>query len=306
MPSILHQTLCELFHARPHLAAELLEAARLLPTAANVEGELLPADLSQSSAPEYRADVVVKLSGDAEMTVIIEAQLQPDPTKPFSWPVYVAVAQSQRRGKVALLVLTLDESTARWAARPVAVGITGTLRPVVIGPKSLPVVTELSQAIENPEIAVLSALAHGRRKVGAQVGRVAAEAARSLDAERRRLYTDLILQHLNGAARRALETLMIKDWQPESEFLRAIDARQEAAIEARGEARGEARAEARGVRRVLAKLLKLKFGPLPAEVTLRVENAKLDELNVWSDRILEAKTLAEVFQPASPANGSMA
>ena len=298
MPSILHQTLCELFHARPHLAAELLEAARLLPTAANVEGELLPADLSQSSAPEYRADVVVKLSGDAEMTVIIEAQLQPDPTKPFSWPVYVAVAQSQRRGKVALLVLTLDESTARWAARPVAVGITGTLRPVVIGPKSLPVVTELSQAIENPEIAVLSALAHGRRKVGAQVGRVAAEAARSLDAERRRLYTDLILQHLNGAARRALETLMIKDWQPESEFLRAIDARQEAAIEARG--------EARGVRRVLAMMLKLKFGPLPAEVTLRVENAKLDELNVWSDRILEAKTLAEVFQPASSANGSMA
>ncbi len=117
MPSILHQTLCELFHARPHLAAELLEAARLLPTAANVEGELLPADLSQSSAPEYRADVVVKLSGDAEMTVIIEAQLQPDPTKPFSWPVYVAVAQSQRRGKVALLVLTLDESQKAYLAR---------------------------------------------------------------------------------------------------------------------------------------------------------------------------------------------
>ena len=88
--------------------------------------------------------------------------------------------------------------------------------------------------------------------------------------------------------------LNLKDWQPESEFLRAIDARQEAAI------------EVCGVRRVLAKLLKLKFGPLPAEVTLRVENAKLDELNVWSDRILGAKTLAEVFQPASSANGSMA
>jgi hypothetical protein len=196
----------------------------------------------------------VKLSGAAEMTVIIEAQLQPDPTKPFSWPVYVAVAQSQRRGKVALLVLTLDESTARWAARPVAVGITGTLRPVVIGPKSLPVVTELSPGpSRTPRSRCYRPLAHGRRKVGAQVGRAAAAAARSLDAERRRLYTDLILQHLNGAARRALETLMIKDWQPESEFLRAIDARQEAAIEARGEARGEARAEARGVRRVLAK-----------------------------------------------------
>ena len=92
--------------------------------------------------------------------------------------------------------------------------------------------------------------------------------------------------------------LNLKDWQPESEFLRALDARQEAAIEARG--------EARGVRRALANLLARRFGPLPAEVTRRVENAKLDELNVWSDRLLEAKTLAEVFQPASPANGSMA
>jgi hypothetical protein len=298
MPSTLHQTLCELFQTRPHLAAELLQAARLLPTAADVEGELLPGDLSQSAAPEYRADVVVKLTGATDMTVIVEAQLQPDPTKVYSWPVYVSVAQSQRRGKVALLVLTLDESTARWAEKPVPVGITGTLRPVVIGPKSLPVVTELTQAQENPEIAVLSALAHGRRKVGAQVGRVAAEAARTLDAERRRLYTDLILKHLNRAARRALEKLMIKDWQPESEFLRAIDARQEAAIEARG--------EARGLRRVLADQLKRRFGPLPDEVAQRVANAKLDELNVWTMALLEAKTLAEVFQPAPHTNGSVA
>jgi hypothetical protein len=306
MPSTLHQTLCELFHTRPHLAAELLQAARLLPTASDVEGELLPGDLSQSAAPEYRADVVVKLTGAAEMTVIIEAQLQPDPAKPFSWPVFVAVAQSQRRGKVALLVLTLDESTARWAARPLAVGITGTLRPVVIGPKSLPVVTELGQAQENPEIAVLSALAHGRRKVGAQVGRVAAEAARSLDAERRRLYTDLILQHLTRAARRGLETLMIKDWQPESEFLRAIDARQEAAIEARGKEIGKEIGKELGVQEMLVGMLKRRFGPLPAEVTQRVEKAKLDELAVWSDRLLEAKTLAEVFQSAPRVNGSVA
>ncbi|MCK6520781.1 DUF4351 domain-containing protein [Myxococcota bacterium] len=308
MPSALHQTLCELFHARPHLAAELLASARLLPSAEEVQGELLPGDLSQSAAPEYRADVVVRLTGATEMTVIVEAQLQPDPTKAYSWPVYVSVAQSQRRGKVALLVLTLNESTARWAAQPVPVGITGTLRPVVIGPKSLPVVTELAQAQENPEIAVLSALAHGRRKVGAQVGRVAAEAARTLDAERRRLYTDLILQHLNRAARRALEKLMIKDWQPESEFLRAIDARQEAAIEARGEARGKELGKELGkqlgVRELLVRLLRQRFGSLPPEVAGRVEAAQLDELNLWTSRLLEARSLAEVFEGAAKGGSS--
>ena len=88
--------------------------------------------------------------------------------------------------------------------------------------------------------------------------------------------------------------LNLNDWQPESEFLRAIDARQEAAI------------EARGVREVLVGMLEPRFGPLPAEVTLRVENARFEELKGWSARLLEAKTLAEVFQPASPANGSTA
>ena len=87
--------------------------------------------------------------------------------------------------------------------------------------------------------------------------------------------------------------LNLKDWQPESEFLRAIDARQEAAI------------EARAVRRVLTKALVRRFGPLTVEVTQRVESAKLDELNDWSDRVLDAKTLAEVFQPASHPNGSV-
>ena len=101
-------------------------------------------------------------------------------------------------------------------------------------------------------------------------------------------------------------SLNLKDWQPESEFLHAIDARQEAAIEARGYKRGYKRGYERGVRRALANLLARRFGPLPAEVSLNVENAKLGELNVWSDRLLEAKTLAEFFQPASPANGSMA
>ena len=47
---------------------------------------------------------------------------------------------------------------------------------------------------------------------------------------------------------------MIKDWQPESEFLRAIDARQEAAI------------EARAVRRVLTNLLVRRCGPLTVAI----------------------------------------
>jgi hypothetical protein len=92
--------------------------------------------------------------------------------------------------------------------------------------------------------------------------------------------------------------LNLKDWQPESEFLRALDARQEAAIEARG--------KEIGVQEMLVGMLKRRFGPLPSEVVQRVENARRDELNVWTMALLDAKSLAEVLQPAPHTNGSVA
>ena len=106
--------------------------------------------------------------------------------------------------------------------------------------------------------------------------------------------------------------LNLKDWQPESEFLRALDARQEAAIEARGYERAFERAFERGfklglvqgVQLVVLQMLDQRFGPLPAIVAKRIDRATFAELNIWSARLLDAKTLAEVFQPASRAKSS--
>ena len=69
--------------------------------------------------------------------------------------------------------------------------------------------------------------------------------------------------------------------------------------EARGEARGailgrtEGRAE--GQRSVLSKLLKLKFGPLPAAAQERVARAGSPELEAWADRVLTAASLDEIW-----------
>ena len=38
-----------------------------------------------------------------------------------------------------------------------------------------------------------------------------------------------------------------------------------------------------------------RFGPLPAEVTARMEDADTDALEAWADRLLDARTLDEVF-----------
>jgi predicted transposase YdaD len=60
--------------------------------------------------------------------------------------------------------------------------------------------------------------------------------------------------------------------------------------------RKEGREEGReGARDILRKLLLLKFGELDAETEQRLQRASLGELTRWSDRVLDAPRLAEVF-----------
>lgn len=66
-----------------------------------------------------------------------------------------------------------------------------------------------------------------------------------------------------------------------------------------GRAEGRAEGEQVGIRKgelaVLLRLLTSKFGRLPDEVVDRLERADVDQLLTWSDRVLTASTLDEVF-----------
>lgn len=72
--------------------------------------------------------------------------------------------------------------------------------------------------------------------------------------------------------------------------------------EGRREGREEGREEGiqlgeeRRLRQMLAKLLSGRFGPLDAATEARLQNASLETLDHWSDRILTASTLDEVFR----------
>ncbi len=49
---------------------------------------------------------------------------------------------------------------------------------------------------------------------------------------------------------------------------------------------------------VLQRLLTRRFGPLPADCVARIQAASSGQLEQWSDQVLDARTLAEVFDPA--------
>lgn len=69
----------------------------------------------------------------------------------------------------------------------------------------------------------------------------------------------------------------------------------EAKGRAEGEAKGRAVGEASAKRSMLGKLLRLKFGDLSATATARLEAATDEELELWTERVLTASSLDELF-----------
>jgi hypothetical protein len=242
---MLHEAIVTLFRNRPTLAAELLVRVGV-PVPHAGEGCVHEADLTQLVPTEYRADlVVVHGEGMDGVAVVVEVQLAQDPDKPFVWPLYEAALRARLRRPVCVLVVTVDEAVARWAATPVLLGPSGSrFVPVVLGPAAVPWVTGDEAALA-PELAVLSALAHGREPGAAPVALSAIGAALCLDGERAKLYHDLVMQHLGEALRAELEALMATGkYEYQSEFARKYIAQ--------GEAQGEVRGKAEALIAVLA------------------------------------------------------
>lgn len=62
--------------------------------------------------------------------------------------------------------------------------------------------------------------------------------------------------------------------------------------------KGRQEGQQEGEARLLLRLLTRRFGELPADTVTRIQRADLPQLEAWSDRVLDARSLAEVFQPS--------
>jgi hypothetical protein len=281
-----------------------------------VEGVIIDTDLSEAVPAEYRADAAILLRGAVELAVVIEVQLQQDKDKKWSWPAYLTLTRARQRCPAAVLVLTRDPGTARWAAEPISLGPDAMMRPIVMGPAQVPLVTDPAQAQASPELAVLSVIAHGGEPEVVEVGRVAIDAIANVDESRKRLYTDLIFEKVAPEFSRILKEYVMENWEPRSEFLRELnaearaEARAEALVEGeaigevrgvaigevRGVAIGEVRGVAIGVCRTLRTVLHLRFGALTPEQEARLQAASLDTLDRWTSRALTAPSIDAALQ----------
>ena len=87
-----------------------------------------------------------------------------------------------------------------------------------------------------------------------------------------------------------------EEWKAEGLAEGLAEGRRLGAQEGRQAGRREGRQE--GEARVLRKLLVRRFGPLPSAVEARLVGAGEADLERWTDRLLDARTLDDIFDDA--------
>lgn len=289
MPSHLHEALLVLFRNRPTPAPELLRDALHFELPPFTEARIDSADLTEVKPAEYRADLVVLLlDGVPVYGIVVEAQLARDPRKKFVWPIYATSLRARLEVPVSVLVVTADDGVARWAAQPIDLGGSNVFRPFVLGPSGVPAIVDEAQARADPELAVFSAIAHGRDQnvsKAAQIALAAQLGTLVLDAERGRMYFDLVFDSLSEAAQKELRAMDPAKYEYRSEFAK------------RYIGLGRAEGELHGRAALLQRLLTRRFGPLPATATERLSAASIDELDAIGERLLSAQSLDEALGP---------
>lgn len=203
VPSPRHLGLVALFARTPGLVAALLHRVGVtLPPfdAVAAAGN----DLGQPGLSERRVDLALRFTraGATVAAALVEVQLGRDPDKRFTWPAYWINLRDQLRCEVHLLVVTLDRGLAAWCRRPIE-SPQFRFAPLVIGPDEIAAVTAPAEIALSPELAVLSAMVHGRGDPA--LVRSVLNGLQALDASIRSHYIALVLSVFGGGARRTKE-----------------------------------------------------------------------------------------------------
>ncbi|MBL8724549.1 MAG: DUF4351 domain-containing protein [Planctomycetes bacterium] len=66
-----------------------------------------------------------------------------------------------------------------------------------------------------------------------------------------------------------------------------------------GRAKGRVEGRVEGRIETLRRQLTKRFGPLPSELDSRLDQATPEQVDLWTDRILDARSLSELFAGAS-------
>jgi hypothetical protein len=157
--------------------------------------------------------------------------------------------------------------------------------------KVAPVVTDPTVAARWPELAVLSAMAHGQSEQGAAIAAAALPAILGLDDDRARFFGDLVLNSLNKANWRSLEGSSKGD-----EYLSELAKKYVAWGRAEEGAEGRAETRARDILTVLRARGIVVSDSARERILAQKDPERLER---WLERALVAPSIAEVLDDPS-------
>ncbi|MEV0617161.1 hypothetical protein AB0I81_27835 [Nonomuraea sp. NPDC050404] len=291
-----HEYLIELIRNRPSLVTTLLNEVGVTVPSFD-EARLSAADFTYCRPTEYRADSVVVLFRDNEpvRAVVLEVQRKYDEDKVWSWPVYMATLRAIQKCPVVLLVFCEDDKTAMDCKKPIHMGHPGwVLSPVVAATGDVPRVTDVQQALADPELAALSAIVHGDPTT-AEGRRILSTffQAGALRKEGLPGYSELVIMlqptldvtkffKEYGMALPTVEDVLFHPFVRECvEF---------------GEAKGQAKGEAKGEATAIVLFLEARGVQVTDEARTRiVECTDTDVLESWVRKAVTADSVEELF-----------
>ena len=200
--------------------------------------------------------------------------------------------RSRIRSPVCLLVLTADDAVARWAGRAIDLGGGNQFVPWVLSLSGVPEISDEAQAKADPELAVLSAVAHGADEdfeKSARIALAAQAALLDLDADRSLMYHDMLLAGLSEAAREVLQAMIPDRYEYQSDFAKRHYAQ--------GQAQGQTQGLVQGRAELVLRQLARRFGELPETLQTSLRHASIEELDRIGERLLTARSLEEALDP---------
>lgn len=66
--------------------------------------------------------MLLQIDGEPVLGIVAEAQLQSDPQKRFTWPVYVAGLRARFKCPACVLAVTAREAMTEWCREPIVLG----------------------------------------------------------------------------------------------------------------------------------------------------------------------------------------
>ncbi len=295
MVSSQHEAMHRIFRHDPGPFARVFHTLDL-PFSDPLEVEHLSVDLTEIEPIERRADTVLRIvTAESTFLLVVEAQSKKEATRPRAWAYYVAYLHAKYKIPVVLVVVCRNRATAKWAEGPHEIGHATwpcvILRPLVLGPHNVPVITTVEAALADLPLAALSAITHATSpEIGAILEALSAALHLAGDRDDAQIYAELVelgLGRTRGA--RIWRKLMSV---PLSFF------RSETSQRMRREAREEGREVGleEGVSKSVLRILRRRGIDVPSAAENKIVSCHdRGLLGEWLDRAITAQTVDEVF-----------